>query len=334
MSRSISRRRLSTSLANAPRAARRGLTNITFVRAPIEEIATLGVGSFDYIVSAGVLHHLPSPEAGLAALAAVLNEGAAMGLMVYGRYGRLDIYQLQDLFRQIAPPSLPTEQRLEIVKSVLRRLGPDHWGNLAGSLWKTEIKAAGDAGLFDLFLHSTDRAYTVPEVHDLLASAGMRLARFDVPILYDPRLNWPTLDLSGKSEPELQAIAEALHGRMKKHTFFAIPLDAELPLAPSPSDLDAIPVWLLHDPALLMRQVEVRPQLDLLYEGMDFHCTLDLFRREFLRQVDGSRSTGQILECIAPRLPKYDDATLRSAWFKLHEALSMFNVLGLTSAAG
>jgi len=50
------------------RAKVRGLTNIEFVEASIEDLPRLGLGSFDYIISSGVLHHLASPEVGLGAL--------------------------------------------------------------------------------------------------------------------------------------------------------------------------------------------------------------------------------------------------------------------------
>ncbi len=40
---------------------------------------TLGLGTFDYAVSTGVLHHLASPDAGLAAIRDVLAPAGGMG---------------------------------------------------------------------------------------------------------------------------------------------------------------------------------------------------------------------------------------------------------------
>lgn len=112
------------------RAGVRGLTNIDFVQASIEDLPQLGLGPFDYIVCAGVLHHLESPARGLAALHDVLKPDGGLGVMVYGRHGRTAIYHLQELFRLTAPPELPVEQRLKIVRQTLARLRNEHPANL------------------------------------------------------------------------------------------------------------------------------------------------------------------------------------------------------------
>ncbi|MBK6664396.1 MAG: hypothetical protein IPG47_17145 [Thermoflexaceae bacterium] len=98
-----------------------------------------------------------------------------------------------------------------------------------------------------MLLHSTDRAYTVPQVHEWLASAGMRLARFIMPMLYNPSFYSATLDVSALDEPSRQAAAELLHGRMQKHSFFAAPVEAPEPHEPSWHDLTATPTWLRFD---------------------------------------------------------------------------------------
>src|SRR5436305_155614 len=44
----------------------------------------------------------------------------------------------------------------------------------------------GDAGLYDLLLHSIDRAYTVPEIGALAAEAELRVVAFLEPVRYEP----------------------------------------------------------------------------------------------------------------------------------------------------
>jgi ubiquinone/menaquinone biosynthesis C-methylase UbiE len=51
------------------RADVRGLTNIRWLNDSLMNLPALGLGVFDYISCTGVLHHLESTEAGLAALA-------------------------------------------------------------------------------------------------------------------------------------------------------------------------------------------------------------------------------------------------------------------------
>ncbi|MEO8541367.1 MAG: class I SAM-dependent methyltransferase, partial [bacterium] len=264
------------------RAERRGLDNVSFIRGRIEDLPGLGLEPFDFIVSFGVLHHLPDPASGLAALTRVLGPNGGMALMVYAELGRTAIYHLQRLFRITAPPVMATSERLDIVKRTLNNLSRDHWASLGASSFQAEIKAHGDAGLFDLFLHSQDRAYTVPQVRDWLSSAGMGLLRFDMPILYDPSANMPGVDVSGMDEAQRQELAELLNGRIKKHTFFAARSGQALPASPAWDDESAIPSWLTYDPSSLTQQVERRPDIGLAYEGVEYHCALDGFRRDFL----------------------------------------------------
>lgn len=128
------------------RAQRRGLDNVTFIRGRIEELPALGLDPFDFIVSFGVLHHLPDPDSGLRALRQVLGPKGGLALMVYGEFGRTAIYHLQRLFRIIAPPEMPTGQRLDVVKRTLNGLSSEHWATLGASSFQGEIRAHGDAG--------------------------------------------------------------------------------------------------------------------------------------------------------------------------------------------
>ena len=47
------------------------------------------------------MHHLEDPDAGLRALLSVLKDGGALGIMVYGQYGRTGVYQMQETLRLI-----------------------------------------------------------------------------------------------------------------------------------------------------------------------------------------------------------------------------------------
>ncbi|HLO76428.1 MAG TPA: class I SAM-dependent methyltransferase, partial [Magnetospirillum sp.] len=103
------------------RAAIRGL-KVTFVTGSLLDLATLAPGPYDYIDCSGVLHHLPDPDAGLAALAAQLAADGAMGIMVYGTLGRSGVYPMQSLLRTLAPASLPAAERLAIFRRVMASL--------------------------------------------------------------------------------------------------------------------------------------------------------------------------------------------------------------------
>lgn len=312
------------------RAAARGLENARFVQASLEDLPALGLGVFDYAVSAGVLHHLPSPLAGLEAIRAVLRPGGGAGIMVYGAYGRAAIYQLQELFRLLAPPSLPPADRVRIVRETLPRLRPDHWAALGKSSWQGEIDLHGDAGLFDVFLHSTDRAYTVPQLYDWLDTAGMELVRWAMPVLYNPALYAGGVDTSAMDARARAATAELLGSRMQKHSFFIGRAGDERPQAPAADDTDAVPTWLRFDAdGLVSRQLDSRPELLLDYEGLQLKMPLDPFTRLTLQQVDGRQPLGAIIARMALRFPRMQQPQMLARWQEIHESLLQFNVLGM-----
>jgi len=66
------------------------LENLEVHQLSVECVGDLGC-RFDKIVSTGVLHHLPEPEAGLRALRDVLEPDGVMHLMVYAAYGRVGL---------------------------------------------------------------------------------------------------------------------------------------------------------------------------------------------------------------------------------------------------
>ena len=43
----------------------------------------------------------------------------------------------------------------------------------------------GDAGLYDLLLHSCDRAFTVPQIGSMAQESGLRVVAFLEPVRYD-----------------------------------------------------------------------------------------------------------------------------------------------------
>lgn len=90
------------------RAAARGLGSIRFVTGDL--LSAPELGRFDYIDCCGVLHHLPDPDAGFAALAEALAPGGGIGLMVYAPYGRTGVYPLQAAFGRLLRDDPPAEQ--------------------------------------------------------------------------------------------------------------------------------------------------------------------------------------------------------------------------------
>ena len=227
------------------RAAIRNL-NITFVTGSLLDVATLAPGPYDYIDCSGVLHHLPDPDAGLAALASQLAPDGAMGIMLYGTLGRSGVYPMQALLRTLAPATLPAAERLAVFRRVMASLPNTNLlrsNPVLGITPKTD-----DNELFDMFLHSQDRSYTVEEIGRFAEGAGLRVTTFIPLAQYDPAgvCGDPDLlkRLDGKSMLERAAAAEAMHCLSQKHVFYVVHRDNPA-TPPSPTDKAAIPVW--HD---------------------------------------------------------------------------------------
>ncbi len=231
-----------TSLDIARRRAEiRGLENISFLQASILEIDKLDLAPFDYINCSGVLHHLPDPLAGLVKLKQLLTPTGALGLMVYARYGRTAVYQVQDLMRLLAGTA-DQATKIALTRKMLDALPDSNWFKRSPDL-HTDHLQHGDAGLADLFLNPIDRAYSIPELYAWLAEAELHLIEFaDHKLAYDPALyvTDPTLlrAIQQKQKVEQQAIAELISGAIIKHTFYA----AAQPRPPARLDNQTVPV--------------------------------------------------------------------------------------------
>lgn len=115
------------------RMAANGLSDrVTFVRASLFDVtlAQLGGEPFDYIDCAGVLHHTPDPEAGLANLAKLLHNTPSrvggMGLMLYGELGRAGIYEFREQLRLLAGDDVPTDAKIALARRLLESTPSSH----------------------------------------------------------------------------------------------------------------------------------------------------------------------------------------------------------------
>lgn len=209
------------------RATIRGLENIRWLNASILDIPGLDLGRFDYINCTGVLHHLESTEAGLAVLAGALKDDGVILLMLYGKYGRRSVYDMQALLRASLPEQAGIAEKIRMGRQLLASLPPTNAFVRDLDAWKSEIAADGfgDSGFYDLLLHSQDRCFTVPELYQLADSAGMDLLAFvDRAVDYEPlrHLKDPgaAAHLAGLEIRQRQAIAELMVSNLATHEFY------------------------------------------------------------------------------------------------------------------
>lgn len=311
------------------RAAARKLDNIAWEQRSILELPGSGLGPFDYIDCCGVLHHLPDPAAGLRALLSVLAPGGGLGLMVYAPHGRTGVYMLQDALRLLAPAEQPPAERLDTAKRVMRHLPETAWLRF-NRAFDDHING-GDAGLYDLLLNPRDRAYTVPELHALLADAGLAVRCWMEPARYDPAFLLPDPRLRARAAAlppvEQAALAEALAGNMAVHTVYCVRAAAPPPQADAMAD-DAVPVCRGGNEELL-KAIQPDGSVAFHLDGLRLPVPLPPLAPAILRLVDGKRSVGELRAAVTARGASAD--SFDRAWRDLFRALERLNRVLLTA---
>ena len=284
------------------RAAARGLTNIVWEPRSLLELPGSGLGPFDYVDCCGVLHHLPDPAEGVRALLSVLAPGGGLGLMVYAPHGRTGVYMVQDALRLMAPADEAPTVRLDVAKRVMRHLPETAWLRRNGFL--DDHVNGGDAGLYDVLLNPRDRAFTVRELHALLAGEGLEVACWVEPTRYDPIPLLPDPRLRARVEPldpiDRAALAEALVGNISAHIVYCVrrnePVDRADFMAP-----DVVPVLRELLGADLADGIRPDGTLTMVFDGLHRQLALPPQAPAILRLVDGRRSVGEIAATLAGR---------------------------------
>ncbi|QHC36910.1 bifunctional 2-polyprenyl-6-hydroxyphenol methylase/3-demethylubiquinol 3-O-methyltransferase UbiG [Komagataeibacter xylinus] len=284
------------------RAAARGLENMRFVRGDLTDIAQVAPGPFDYIDCCGVLHHLPDPDAGLAALERVLAPGGGMGLMVYAPYGRTGVYMLQDALERLAPVEEAPKGRLDVARRVMRHLPATAW--LRQNTNFGDHLTGGDAGLYDLLLNPRDRAYDITAFHALLDRAGLAAACLMEPARYDPALLLPDPRLRERiaalPERARQAVAEDVAGNMATHVAYvrrvSEPVTRADPFAP-----DAVPIMREIPGLELARMMGADDRLPFAFGTLQVAIALPPQARGILPLIDGERTVVDLAAIMETR---------------------------------
>ena len=298
------------------RAKARGLTGIRFVTGSLLEAPELG--QFDYIDCCGVLHHLPEPDAGFAALSRALAEGGGLGLMVYAPLGRSGVYPLQSAFTTLYKDR-PPKEKLALAKELFTRLPDGHPFRRNPHLVDHE---QGDAGFYDLLLHSTDRPYTITELTDALTCAGMELAGVPEPALYDPARLLP----QGQSVPDQLSdvqrmqLAEDLRGTFKTHVVYAVKQGSRM--APPRGKPSAIPHIRGADPRQIARAVARDGALRITAGGEKHTLRIDRKAAPLIAAVDGRRALSTIAQAC-----RLDPIRFAGLWGPVETGLGGFGQL-------
>ena len=150
------------------------IDNLTTMHRSIESMSEYN-GHFDLISSYGVLHHLPDPEVGLAALKAIPKPSGIMALMVYNHSNRQKLQQAQTLIARLSPKGSPLEKR-EVIGLELCRFGAQRNSRMQ-HVFKNGLSDYDQSpqAFADAYLNPNERSYSVHEFSDYLGRHGMSL---------------------------------------------------------------------------------------------------------------------------------------------------------------
>ncbi len=304
--------RASRKLAEA-RAKIRGLEGLKFITGSLLDAPDMG--EFDYIDCCGVLHHLPDPGAGFAALRAALAPGGGLGFMVYAPYGRSGVYPLQEAFGTLYGDMKP-EARLKAARKIMAALPAGHPFKANTNLGDHHDS---DAGFYDLLLHSQDRAFTVPDLLEVMAGAGWELSGFTMPALYDlARIT----DVPGHlTAAEQMAVAEKLRGTIKTHVGYAVPA-GEGRAPASGRNRALVPHIKGADPLALAQAIAKGQSPKLSFAGVTARLNLPKQTAPLVAAVDGRRSLTQIAAKVGA-----DPIGMGALWGKVEAELAGWGML-------
>ena len=280
------------------------LDNLQVRQLPVERAEELEA-DFDQIVCTGVLHHLPDPDMGLAALGSVLKPDGAMHLMVYAPYGRIGISMVQEFCRRIGVA--PTDEEIHDLIQALGVLPPGH-------PLETLLRQAPDfrheAALADALLHPQDRSYSVPQLFEFIEKAQLTFGRWVKQAPYSPSCGALTqIPQSARLRQlpiaEQYAAVELFRGTMVRHSLIAYRSDRPQPQISFDSD-----AWLDYVPIRVPDTICVEERLPSGAAGVlinqthiytDLYLPIDAEEKNLFNAIDGDRTIGEIVAANADR---------------------------------
>ncbi len=297
------------------RAKTRGMQNITFVTGSLLDAPDYG--PFDYVDCCGVLHHLPDPDAGFAALREAVAPDGGMGFMVYAPYGRSGVYPLQEAFGALYDKMSPKE-KLKAAQTLFEKLPDSHPFKANANL---NDHKNGPAGFYDLLLHSQDRAYDVQTLMETLHHTGWNFSGFTVPALYDLGQWAPRPD--GMTDIEAMATAERLIGTIRTHTGYA---SAQEIRPASGKTRTLVPHLKGVQVSALAQAVAKGQRINLGSDGLTSAIDLPASSARLIAAIDGRRTLNDIAAVAG-----LDPISFGAAWSKIEAQLVPWGMLLFSS---
>jgi len=276
------------------------LTNLQVHRLPLDRLHELK-RTFDQIVCTGVLHHLPDPDAGLAALRSVLKPDGAMHLMVYAPYGRTGVYMLQEFAKRLGIRA--NDEGIRDLIAALHALPPGH---PLEPLLREAPDFRQEAALADALLHPQDRAYSVPQLFDFIERGQLTFGRWIKQAPYSPgcgvMAQIPQAPrLANLPADEQYAAVELFRGTMVRHSAIVYRNDRS---AGTPTIRFTDSKWQNYVPIRMSDTISIQERLppgaaavliNRSHSYRDIFMPIDFIEKCLFDAVDGTCTIGEIL---------------------------------------
>jgi SAM-dependent methyltransferase len=281
---------------------------IEWIQASPLDLSGLGLEPFDYVNCCGMLETLPEPTAALKLLKSLLKPDGALGLSFHGKYGRTGVSQMRDMMGLVTRDMDDTADAVAMTRAMIDRLPATNWCKRAVDLFPI-YDGIDDAEIHDLFLNQQHCELSIPDVWELLDSAGLFLVEHtrEQRALCEPQFAFPDGPLLKQiqklSRRDQQAATELYWGAITRHTFWASSQsDTIAPL----TDPDMIPFFTrfaaTHDvqQSILSTAGDEWLWRTRLAGEVDVSITFHVApaARRFVELIDNQRTLAEIVETI------------------------------------
>jgi SAM-dependent methyltransferase len=202
------------------RARDLGLAGVKFLTGRIQDLPELAPGPFEYIDFCGVINHVGDQIAVMNVLSGLLAPGGGIGVMAYGQLGRTGVYDIQDMLRMAGAG----QEEVGVARALLAALPETNWHSRNAIFQETTGEP--DVEIADRYLNPSDRAFDIGELRDLARGAGMKIAGFVPPLLYDPIPFIADSDLRRRVADlawiDRCIFAEKFNGDIAMHNFYMV----------------------------------------------------------------------------------------------------------------
>jgi hypothetical protein len=225
---------------------------------------------------------------------------------------------LQEAFGALTMGMTP-QDRLDFGKGVFQKVPQNHEfkrNTLVGD------HQDGDAGFYDLLLHSQDVSCTVKDVVGHLEHAGLALQNFTQPAMYSLDGILPQGFKRSKNigHVEEMQLAEKLRGNMKTHVGYAVKAGASVKI--DSTDPAGIPHFIGEDPKKAAAFILQKGGLPVAINGQKIGIGISPQAAKLLGLIDGQSNVG-----VLQKKSGLGAEAFNAAWKKLSDLLCGYGLM-------